>query len=207
VIAAMLAFGLCQAPDESARPVRKPRDSWVLQFGLAHSSDDQDHYAVSGFQGRFALVALDRNTKSDKKGDLGVEVGLYPYPMISRAYVPGPNADPETPGKHNVWELAGVSYQSPPFGPLQLDAGVRLAFVNRAERVLTSPHGGGYVKESLKTLDTILFPSFRGERGVVSFVAASLLVKRVGLRLEWAKLNSGGARVNATGLRFGLTAR
>jgi hypothetical protein len=73
--------------------------------------------------------------------------------------------------------------------------------------VLTSPDGNGYVKESLKTLDTILFPSFRGDRGVVSFVAASLLVKRVGLRLEWAKLNSGGARVNATGLRFGLTAR
>jgi hypothetical protein len=190
----------------------------VLQFGLAHSSEDQDHYAVSGFQGRFALIALDRKNKSDKKGDLGVEVGLYPYPMISRAYVPGANADPETPGKHNFWELAGISYQSPPLGPLQLDAGVRLAFVNEAKRVLTAPNGCGagnrtdtrcnaYIKESLKSLDTILFPSFRGERGVVSFVAASLLVKRVGVRLEWAKLNSGGARVNATGVRFGLTAR
>jgi hypothetical protein len=59
----------------------------------------------------------------------------------------------------------------------------------------------------LKSLDTVLFPSFRGDHGVVTFVAGSLLVKRVGVRLEWAKLNSGGSRVNASGLRFGLTAR
>jgi hypothetical protein len=218
LVLAACAPALAQAPPSSEPSVRKPRDSWVLQFGLAHSEDDQDHYAVSGFQGRFALLALDRKDESDRLGDLGVEVGLYPYPMISRAYVPGPGADPETQGKHNFWELAGLSYQSPRLGPLQLDAGVRLAFVNRAERVLTSPNGCGignrtearcnaYIKEMLKSLDTILFPSFRGDRGVVKFVAASLLVKRVGVRLEWAKLNSGGSDVNATGLRFGLTAR
>lgn len=215
-------IALCLTALESASAqepaIRKPRDSWVLQFGLAHSADDQDHYAVSGFQGRFALLALDRTDKSDRLGDFGVEVGLYPYPVISRAYVPGPDADPDTQGKHNFWELAGVSYQSPRFGPLQLEAGVRFAFINPAKRVLTSPNGCGvgnrtetrcnaYIKEMLKSLDTVLFPSFRGDHGVVTFVAGSLLVKRVGVRLEWAKLNSGGSLVNASGLRFGLTAR
>jgi hypothetical protein len=218
VLSLSLGGSVCGQEQENPPKVRQPNDSWVLQLGLAHSSDDVDHYAVSGFQGRFALLALDRKDESDRLGDLGVEIGLYPYPMISRAYVPGPDADPNTPGKFNYWELAGLSYQSPRFGPLQMDAGVRLAFVNAAERVLTSPNGCGignrseprcnaYIKESLKSLDTILFPSFRGDRGIVSFLAASLLVKRVGVRLEWAKLNSGGARVNAAGLRYGLTVR
>lgn len=72
------------APAPEAKPaVRTPRDSWVLQIGLAHSADDRDHYAVSGLQGRFALFALDRRDKSDRRGDLGVDVGLYPYPMMS----------------------------------------------------------------------------------------------------------------------------
>jgi hypothetical protein len=84
--------------------------------------------------------------------------------------------------------------------------------------VLTSPNGCGvsnrtethcnaYIKESLKTLDTILFPSFRGDRGLVTFVAAALIVKRVGVRVEAARLNSSGSGVNASGLRFGLAAR
>jgi hypothetical protein len=58
-----------------------------------------------------------------------------------------------------------------------------------------------------KTLDSILFPSFRGNRGLVTFVAAAVMVKWVGVRLELAQLSSGGARVNARGLRIGLTAR
>ena len=143
---------------------------------------------------------------------------MYPYPVISRAYVPGPDADPNTPGKYNFWEAAGLSYYSPRIGPLQLEAGARLAFINPAERVLTSPQGCGvsnrreshcneYIKQSLKTLDSILFPSFRGDRGVVTFAAAALMWKRVGARVELAQLNSSGSRINARGLRFGLTAR
>jgi len=206
------------AAPAAPRPLRKPRDSWTLQVGLAHSARDTDHYAVSGFQARFPLYALDRQEKSDRRGSIGLEVGMYPYPMISRAYVPGPDADPATPGKYNFWEAVGLSYYTPRMGPLQLEAGARLAFVNPAERVLTSPNGCGvsnraeshcneYIKESLKTLDSILFPSFRGARGVVTFVAAALMVKRIGVRLEMAQLNSGGSRVNARGLRLGLTAR
>jgi len=199
-------------------PLRKPRDSWTLQVGLAHSAGDTDHYAVSGFQARFPVFALDREKKSDRLGSLGLEVGMWPYPVISRAYVPGPDADPDTPGKYNFWEAAGLSYYTPRIGPLQLEAGARLAFINPAERVLTSPNGCGvsnrteahcneYIKQSLKTLDSILFPSFRGDRGVVTFAAAALMWKRVGARLELAQLNSGGSRINARGLRFGLTAR
>jgi hypothetical protein len=138
--------------------------------------------------------------------------------MIGRAYVPGPDADPDTPGKYNFWEAGGLSYYSPRLGPLQLEAGVRLAFIDPAERVLTSPNGCGasnrteahcnaYIKESLKTLDTILFPGFRGERGTVTFLAAALVWKGVGARLEVARLHSSGPRLDATGLRFGLTGR
>ena len=69
------------------------------------------------------------------------------------------------------WEAVGLSYYSPRIGPLQFEAGARLAFINPAERVLTSPGGCGvsnrtephcnaYIKESLKTLDTIFFPSY-----------------------------------------------
>jgi hypothetical protein len=210
--------GAEDAPPPAARPVRKPRDSWTLQVGLAHSAQDSDHYAVSGFQARFPVFALDRQHESDRLGSLGVEIGMYPYPVISRAYVPGAGADPNTPGKYNFWEAAGLSYYTPRIGPLQLEAGARLAFINAAERVLTSPNGCGlsnrtearcnqYIKESLKSLDSILFPSFRGDRGIVTFVAAALMVKRVGFRLEAAQLNSGGSRINARGLRFGLTAR
>jgi hypothetical protein len=206
------------AGEPGGRRIRKPKPSWVIQVGLAHSSDDADHWAVSGFQGRFPLFALDRRDKSDRFGGLGLEVGLYPYPVISRAYVPGVDADPDTPGKYNFWEAAGLSYYSPSFGPLQLEAGARLAFINPADRVLTSPNGCGvgnrddprcnaYIKESLKTLDTIFFPSFRGDRGTVTFLAAALTVKNVGLRVELAQLNGRGSRVNARGLRFGLTAR
>jgi hypothetical protein len=206
------------SPPPAAGPIRKPRDSWTLQVGLAHSAGDADHYAVSGFQARFPLFALDREKKSDRLGSIGLEVGMYPYPVTSRAYVAGPDADPNTPGKYNFWEAAGLSYYTPRIGPLQLEAGARLAFINPATRVLTSPNGCGvsnrneshcnqYIKESLKTLDTILFPSFRGDRGVVTFVAAALMWKRVGARLELAQLNSNGSRINARGLRFGLTAR
>jgi hypothetical protein len=218
-LAAVLA---CAAPARSAEPaaprIRKPKPSWVLQVGLSHSASDVDHYAVSGFHGRFPLFAFDRRDKSDRLGGLGLEVGLYPYPVTSRAYVPGPAADPNTPGKYNFWEAAGLSYYSPWLGPLQLEAGARLAFINVAERVLTSPNGCGvgdgdnprcnaYIKESLKTLDTIFFPSFRGDQGVVTFVAAALTVHNFGVRVEWARLNSGDARINASGLRFGLTVR
>lgn len=205
-------------PPARARTVRKPKVSWTLQFGLAHSADDADHYAVSGFQGRFPIFAFDRTRRSDRFGGLGIEVGAYPYPVTSRAYVPGPDADPETPGKYNFWEAVGVSYYSPRVGPLQLEAGLRLAFIDPAERVLTAPGGCGisnrtdphcnaYIKESLKTLDTILFPGFRGERGTVRFVAAALTIKGIGARVEAAQLNGEGSRVNATGLRFGFTVR
>jgi hypothetical protein len=219
----ILPLALSLAPSARAEEptksrVRKPKPSWTLQVGLAHSRNDGDHYAVSGLQGRFPLYAFDRVDKSDRLGGLGLEVGLYPYPMISRAYVPGPDADPNTPGKFNYWEAVGLSYYSPFFGPLQLEAGARLAFINVAERVLTSPNGCGignrddprcnaYIKEALKTLDTIFFPSFRGDQGVVTFVAAALTVHNVGVRVELAQLNMGGARVNARGWRFGLTAR
>jgi len=207
-----------EAPAPAAKPARRPRDSWTLQVGLAHSADDGNHYAVSGFQARFPIYALDRKSKSDRLGSIGLEIGAYPYPVISRAYVPGPDADPNTPGKYNFWEALGLSYYTPTFGPLQLEAGTRLAFINPAERVLTSPNGCGvanaseahcneYIKQSLKTLDSILFPSFRGDRGVVTFLAAAVMYKRVGARVELAQLNSGGSRVNARGLRFGLTAR
>jgi hypothetical protein len=212
------AVGAQDAPAPEARTIRKPKVSWTLQFGLAHSEDDSDHYAVSGFQGRFPLFAFDRKEKSDRFGGLGLEIGAYPYPMISRAYVPGPDADPATPGKYNFWEAVGLSYYSPRIGPLQLEAGARLAFIKEAERVLTSPNGCGvsnrteahcnaYIKESLKTLDTILFPSFRGERGTVRFVAAALTISGIGLRVEAAQLNGGGSRVNARGLRWGFTVR
>ncbi len=46
-----------------------------------------------------------------------------------------------------------------------------------------------------------------GASGLVTFVAGAVMVKRVGARLEVAQLNSGGARINARGLRFGLTVR
>jgi hypothetical protein len=203
---------------EPARTIRKPKVSWTLQFGLSHSDDDGDHYAVSGIQGRFPIFAFDRARKSDRFGGLGIEVGAYPYPVTSRAYVPGPDADPETPGKFNFWEAVGLSYYSPRMGPLQLEAGARLAFIDPAERVLTHPDGCGisnrteahcnaYIKESLKTLDTILFPGFGGERGTVRFVAAALTISGIGLRVEAAQLNGADSRVNARGLRFGFTVR
>jgi hypothetical protein len=201
-----------------AKTIRRPKDSWTLQVGLSHSSDDQDHYVAMGFHGRLSLFALDRQDKSDRLGSLGIEIGMYPYPVISRAYVPGADADPETPGKFNYWEAVGLSYYTPRLGPFQFEAGARLAFINAAERVLTSPNGCGagnredahcnaYIKESLKTLDTIFLPSFRGDQGVVTFLAGALIWKSVGLRVELAQLNTGGSRVNARGLRFGLTAR
>src|SRR4029079_13894901 len=104
--------------------------------------------------------ALDRRERTDRLGDVGVEIGMYPYPVISRAYVPGPDADPNTPGKYNFWEAVGLSYYTPRFGPLPLHTGARLAFINPAERVLTSPTGRGasnraeahcneYIKQSL----------------------------------------------------------
>jgi len=205
-------------PEASPAPkIRKPKISWTLQFGLAHSGDEADHYAVSGFQGRFPIFAFDRARKSDRLGGLGIEVGAYPYPVTARAYVPGEDADPETQGKYNYWEAVGLSYYSPRFGPLQLEAGVRLAFVDPAERVLTAPPGkcglsdradpdcNAYILESLKTLDTILFPGFSGERGAVRFVAAALTISGIGLRVESAWLSAG--RVNASGLRFGFTVR
>lgn len=211
------APGRAEEASPASKGLRRPRDSWTLQFGLSHSSSDEDHYAVSGFHAWFPLYSLDRATKSDRLGTFGLEVGAYPYPDISRAYVPGPDADPETPGKYNFWEALGLSYYTPRLGPAQFEAGARLAFIDPAERVLTSPDGCGengldphcnaYIKESLKTLDTILFPSFSGDTGVVTFLAAAVMYKRVGLRVELAQLNSGGAKVNARGLRWGITAR
>ena len=108
------------APPPAAKRLRKPRDSWTLQVGLAHSAQDSDHYAVSGFQARFPVFALDRKEKSERLGSIGVEIGMYPYPVISRAYVPGAGADPNTPGKYNFWEAAGLSYYTPRIGPFQL---------------------------------------------------------------------------------------
>jgi hypothetical protein len=218
LLAAATALADDPAPPPARRPLRKPKDSWTLQVGLAHSSGDENHYVVSGFQGRLPLWALDRKDKSDRLGDIGVEIGMYPYPVISRAYVPGPDADPNTPGKFNFWEALGLSYYTPRVGPLQFEAGARLAFINTATRVLTSPNGCGvgnrtdahcneYIKQSLKTLDSIFFPSFRGDRGVVTFVAGALILKGVGFRVELAQLNSGGSRINARGLRYGITAR
>jgi hypothetical protein len=217
VLAAATALSAEETP-RTPPPVRKPKESWVLQVGLSHSAGDRDHYAASGIYGRWPLFALDRARKSDRLGSIGIEIGAYPYPVISRAYVPGPDADPETAGKYNYWEAAGLSYYSPRIGPIQLEAGVRLAFIDPAQRVLTHPGGCGvsnrlearcnaYIKESLKTLDTILFPSFGGERGVVTFAGAALIWKIAGVRVEYARLNGSGSRINAEGLRFGLTAR
>ena len=223
-----IAIGLCllaaaplpSAADETRThsTARKPKGSWTLQVGLSHSAGDADHYAASGIYGRFPLFALDLQGKTDGLGSIGIEIGAYPYPVISRAYVPGPDADPETTGKYNYWEAAGLSYYSPRLGPIQLEAGIRLAFINPAERVLTHPGGCGvsnrlearcnaYIKESLKTLDTILFPSFGGERGLVTFAGAAVIWKIVGLRVEYARLNGTGSRISASGMRFGLTAR
>jgi hypothetical protein len=214
--AALLSLFLAADPAAtSPPPVRKPKISWTLQVGLAHSRDDTNHYAVSGFQARFPLFALDRQRKSDRLGGFGLELGAYPYPVISRAYVPGPDADPLTPGKYNFWEAAGVSYYSPRIGPLQLEGGVRLAIINPAERVLTSPNGCGvgnrleahcneYIKESMLTLDSIFFPSFRGERGWVRFAAAVAMLGPIGLRVETARLTGSP---DAGGLRFGITVR
>jgi hypothetical protein len=218
LVAVTAAASSAEETPAAGKPARRPRDSWTLQVGLAHSAADDNHYAVSGFQARFPIYTLDRKGKSDRLGSIGLEVGGYPYPVISRAYVPGPDADPETPGKYNFWEALGLSYYTPRLGPVQFEGGVRLAFINPAERVLTSPNGCGvanreeahcneYIKRSLKTLDSILFPSFRGDRGVVTFLAAAVMYKRVGLRLELAQLNSGSSRVNARGLRYGITAR
>ena len=212
--AALLSLLLAADPT-APPPVRRPKISWTLQVGLAHSKDDANHYAVSGFQARFPLFALDRQHKSDRLGGFGLELGAYPYPVISRAYVPGPDADPLTPGKYNFWEAAGLSYYSPRLGPLQLEAGVRLALINSAERVLTSPNGCGvsnrleahcneYIKESLLTLDSIFFPSFRGERGWVRFAAAVVMLGPIGLRVETARLTGSP---DAAGLRFGITVR
>jgi len=219
VLCLVLAAGTRSGADERkpVPTVRKPKQSWTLQFGLSHSAADSDHYVASGIYGRFPLIALDRASGSDRLGNIGIEIGAYPYPVISRAYVPGPDADPETAGKYNFWEAAGLSYYSPRLGPLHFAGGVRLAFIKPAERVLTHPGGCGianrteahcnaYIKESLKTLDTILFPSFGGETGVVTFVGAAAMVKFVGIRVEYARLNSGGSRINAGGWRFGLTA-
>lgn len=219
VLALLMAVGTRSSAEQTASgpTIRKPKQSWTLQVGLSHSAGDSDHYVASGIYGRFPLFALDRATGSDRLGNIGIEIGAYPYPVISRAYVPGPDADPETAGKYNFWEAAGLSYYSPRFGPLHLAAGARLAFIKPAERVLTHPGGCGlanrteahcnaYIKESLKTLDTILFPSFGGETGVVTFVGAAVMVKFVGVRVEYARLNSGGSRINAGGWRFGLTA-
>src|SRR4029079_10044166 len=201
----------------SGQIIRKPKQSWTLEVGLAHSTGDRDHYVAYGVYARCRVLALARACKSDRFVNIGLEIGAYPYPVISRAYVPGPDADPSTAGKYNFWEAAGLSYYSPRLGPLHFAAGARLAFINRAERVLTHPGGCGlanrteahcnaYIKESLKTLDTILFPSFGGERGLVTFVGAAVMVKFVGVRVEYAGLNSGGSRINAGGWRFGLTA-
>jgi len=221
VLCLVLAVGTGSWADERTPVpgpvVRKPKQSWTLQVGLSHSAGDSDHYVASGIYGRFPLFALDRASGSDRLGNIGIEIGAYPYPVISRAYVPGPDADPNTAGKYNFWEAAGLSYYSPRLGPLHFAAGARLAFIKPAQRVLTHPGGCGlanrteahcnaYIKESLKTLDTILFPSFGGETGVVTFVGAALMVKFVGVRVEYARLNSGGSRINAGGWRFGLTA-
>ena len=218
-ICLVLAVGTRAWTEEtrSGRTVRKPKGSWTLEVGLAHSAGDSDHYVASGIYGRWPLFALDRASGSDRLGSIGIGIGAYPYPVISRAYVPGPDADPTTAGKYNFWEAAGLSYYSPRLGPLQLAAGARLAFINPAERVLTHPGGCGvanrleahcnaYIKESLKTLDTILFPSFGGERGLVTFAGAAFIFKFVGIRVEYARLNSSRSRINAHGLRFGLTA-
>src|SRR5512143_3980394 len=101
--AALLSLVLAAGPAAalSPAPVRRPKISWILQVGLAHSKDDANHYVVSGIHARFPVFALDRERRSDRLGGFGLEVGGYPYPDIGRAYVPGPDADPLTPGKSN----------------------------------------------------------------------------------------------------------
>ena len=59
---------------------------------------------------------------------------MYPNPVISRAYVPGPDADPATPGKYNFWEAVGLSYYTPRMGPLQADQLAPKAMPTSAER-------------------------------------------------------------------------
>ena len=90
-----LSLALCapltaaEVSEPAARHVRKPKTSWTLQVGLAHSADDADHHAVSGFQGRFPLIALDRRDKSDRLGGFGLEVGMYPYPAFPASVATG----------------------------------------------------------------------------------------------------------------------
>ena len=81
-IALVLAMDSAATAEEpgGANSVRRPRDSWTLQVGLAHSAADDEHYAVSGFQARFPFFTLDRAGKSDRLGSIGLEVGAYPYP-------------------------------------------------------------------------------------------------------------------------------
>src|SRR5437016_4359815 len=72
---AMDAAAIAEEKPAAARPARRPRDSWTLQVGLAHSAADDNHYAVSGFQARFPIYTLDRKGKSDRLGSIGLEVG------------------------------------------------------------------------------------------------------------------------------------
>src|SRR5207247_2173582 len=130
---AMIATASTSTAEETpatGKAVRRPRDSWTLQVGLAHSAADDNHYAVSGFQARFPIYTLDRKGKGDRLGSIGLGVGGHPYPVI-----------------------------------------------------------------------------WRGDRGAVPFAAAVLMYKGVGARVEWAQLNTRGSRVNASGWRFGITAR
>ena len=99
-----------------------------------------------------------------------------------------------------TFELPMPSLGSGVLGRHLLALSQRIGPGDRAE-----PRCNEYIKESFKTLDSILLPSFRGGRGAVAFVAGALVVKGIGARVEWARLEGGG--IDASGWRFGLTVR
>src|ERR1044072_7812842 len=105
VLGLVLAPGTQVSAEQTpSRPtIRKPKQSWTLLVGLSHSATDSDHYVASGIyrrfppfpfapdsdhsvasgiSGRFPLFALDRSSGSDRLGNIGIEIGAYPYPVI-----------------------------------------------------------------------------------------------------------------------------
>ena len=76
---AVAATSRAEESTSSGRPSASPRTPGRCSSASPTPPDD-DHYAVSGFQGRFPLFAFDRTGKSDRFGGLGLEIGAYPIP-------------------------------------------------------------------------------------------------------------------------------
>ena len=196
-----------QSRRRPAPPFASPSNPWTLLVGLSDSARDRDHYAVSGFYGRFPLFALDRASGSDRLGTSASRSG--PIRIGDLACVrPGPDADPETAGKYNFWEAAGLSYLAA-FRPLP-SRGRRSPRLHQSPPSACSapgrmrprqPDGSPRARTSRsrsETLDTILFPSFRGRdgRGDLRGRGGHGQVRRHPRGIP-ARLNSSGSRINA----------